>query len=165
MTERLVRSSVGRWLAGRWSGGLLVSVAAVAAVSGLIGLLDPHVPALSLLVLYILAVLAVAIGWGTALAVVAAILSVVVFAYLFVPPILGWDGELGDSVAGRCSFRRWWWEWRRGRGASARRAGCPRSSRPAAGGDPGRPAARRRGVRGRTREVGAVYAIWPDEAL
>jgi signal transduction histidine kinase len=70
--------------------GLLISVAAVAAVaavSGLITLLDPHVPALSLLVLYILVVLPVAVVGGTGLAVVASILSVVVFAYLFVPPI------------------------------------------------------------------------------
>jgi K+-sensing histidine kinase KdpD len=72
---------------GRWLSGLLVSVAAVAAVSGLITLLDPHVQALSLLVLYILVVLPVAVVGGTGLAVVASILSVVVFAYLFVPPI------------------------------------------------------------------------------
>jgi signal transduction histidine kinase len=82
MAERWVRPSVGRWLSG-----LLVSVTAVAAVSGLIALLDPHVPALSLLVLYILAVLPVAIVWGTALAAVTSVLSAVVFAYLFVPPI------------------------------------------------------------------------------
>jgi K+-sensing histidine kinase KdpD len=37
-------------------------------------------------VLYVLVVLAVAIVWGTALAVVAAVLSAAVFAYLFVPP-------------------------------------------------------------------------------
>ena len=68
--------------------GLLVSVAAVAAVSALITLLDPQVPALSLLVLYILVVLPVAVVGGTGLAVVASVLSVVVvFAYLFVPPI------------------------------------------------------------------------------
>jgi signal transduction histidine kinase len=82
MAERWVRPTVGRW-----PSGLPVSVAAVAAVSGLIALLDPHVPALSLLVLYILVVLVVAIIWGTALAAVASILSVVVFAYLFLPPI------------------------------------------------------------------------------
>ncbi len=82
MAGRWMRSSVARWLRG-----LAVSVAAVAAVSGLIALLDSRVPALSLLVLYILAVLAVAVGWGTALAVVAAILSAVCFAYLFLPPV------------------------------------------------------------------------------
>jgi signal transduction histidine kinase len=81
---------VGRWVrpsAGRWLSGLLVSVTAVAAVSGLIALVDPYVPALSLLVLYLLAVLAVAIVWGTGLAAFTSILSVVVFAYLFVSPI------------------------------------------------------------------------------
>jgi signal transduction histidine kinase len=80
----------GRWVrpsAGRWLGGLLISVTAVAAVSGLIALFDPYVPALSLLVLYLLAVLAVAIVWGTRLAAFTSILSVVVFAYLFVSPI------------------------------------------------------------------------------
>jgi signal transduction histidine kinase len=82
MAGRWVRPSVVRWL-----GGLAASVAAVAAVTGLIGLLDPHVPALSLPVLYILVVLSVAMVWGTRLAVVTSILSVVVFAYQFVPPI------------------------------------------------------------------------------
>jgi signal transduction histidine kinase len=86
MGEHSVRPTVGRWLVGRWPGGLLVGVAAVAAVSGLIGLLDPHVPALSLLVLYILAVLPIAIVWGTTLAAVTSILSALVFTYLFVPP-------------------------------------------------------------------------------
>jgi signal transduction histidine kinase len=81
MAGRWVRPSVARWLRG-----LAVSVIAVAAVSGLIALLEPHLPVLSLLVLYILAVLAVAVGWGTALAVVTAILSAVCFAYLFLPP-------------------------------------------------------------------------------
>jgi signal transduction histidine kinase len=71
----------------RWLGGLLVSVAAVAAVSGLIALLEPHVPALSLLVLYILVVLPVAVVWGTGLAAVASVLSIVFFAYLFSVPI------------------------------------------------------------------------------
>jgi signal transduction histidine kinase len=81
MAGRWVRPSVVRWLSG-----LLASVTAVAAVSGLIGLLDPHVPVLSLLVLYILAVLPVALVWGTGLAVVTSILSIAVFAYLFLPP-------------------------------------------------------------------------------
>jgi signal transduction histidine kinase len=79
----------GRWVrpsGARRLSGLLVSVAMVAAVSGLIALLEPHVPVLSLLVLYVLPVLAVAVGWGTALAAVTAILSTVVFAYLFLPP-------------------------------------------------------------------------------
>src|SRR5918995_4141568 len=82
MAGRGVRPSVVRW-----PGGLLVSVTAVATVSGLIALLDQRVPALNLLVLYILAVLAVAVGWGTGLAAVTAILSTAVFGYLFVPPL------------------------------------------------------------------------------
>jgi len=80
----------GRWVGpsvGRWLSGLLVSVTAVAAVSGLIAMLEPRVPVLGLLVLYILAVLPVAIVWGTGLAVVTSILSAVVFAYLFLPPV------------------------------------------------------------------------------
>jgi K+-sensing histidine kinase KdpD len=81
MAGRGVRPSVARWLRG-----LVVSVIAVGVVSGVIALLEPHLPVLSLLVLYILAVLAVAVGWGTALAVVTAILSAVCFAYLFLAP-------------------------------------------------------------------------------
>ena len=81
MAGRGVRPSVARWLRG-----LAVSVIAVAAISGLIALVEPHLPVLSLLVLYILAVLAVAVGWGTVLAVVTAILSAVCFAYLFLAP-------------------------------------------------------------------------------
>jgi GAF domain-containing protein len=82
MADRSVRPSVVRWLSG-----LLVSVAAVAVVSGLVALLKPHVPVQSLLVLYILAVLPVALVWGTGLAVATSILSIAVFAYLFLPPI------------------------------------------------------------------------------
>jgi K+-sensing histidine kinase KdpD len=82
MAGRWMRPSVARWLRG-----LVVSVIAVGAVSGVIALLEPHLPVSSLLVLYILAVLAVAVGWGTVLAVVTAILSAVCFAYLFLPPV------------------------------------------------------------------------------
>ncbi len=99
MGEHSVRPTVGRWL-GSWPGGLLVTVAAVAAASALIGLLDPQVPALSLLVLYIPVVLAAAIVWGTRLAVAASILSVVVFAYLFVPPVHAIEvADVGDLAA------------------------------------------------------------------
>jgi signal transduction histidine kinase len=82
MARRLREAVMARWLSG-----LLVSVTMVAVVSGLIALLDPHVPALSLLVLYILVVLAVAMVWGTGLAVVASVLSIVFFAYLFTAPV------------------------------------------------------------------------------
>jgi signal transduction histidine kinase len=88
----------GRWArpsAVRWLGGLLVSVISVGAVSGVIALLDQRVPALNLLVLYILAVLAVAVGWGTGLAVVTAILSTAVFGFLFVSPVH--SVHVGDS--------------------------------------------------------------------
>jgi signal transduction histidine kinase len=77
----------GRWMRSSVARGLVVSLIAVAAVSGLVALLEPHVPVLSLLVLYVLPVLAVAVGWGTVLAVVTAILSAVCFAYLFLPPV------------------------------------------------------------------------------
>ena len=69
----------------RWSSGLLASVAMVAAVTGVIVLLERHVPVLSLLVLYLLAVLPIALFWGSRLAAVTAVLSVVAFA-LFLPP-------------------------------------------------------------------------------
>ncbi|MGZ4619814.1 MAG: sensor histidine kinase [Frankiaceae bacterium] len=68
----------------RWLGGLLASVLMVAAVSGLIAILDPRIPALHLLVLYMLVILPVAIVWGRALTAVAAVLSIVVYAYLFI---------------------------------------------------------------------------------
>jgi K+-sensing histidine kinase KdpD len=67
----------------RWLSGLLTTVVLVAAVSGLLGLLAP---VLSLSVLYLLAVVPVAIIWGVRQAVVAALLSTTVFAFLFVPP-------------------------------------------------------------------------------
>jgi signal transduction histidine kinase len=73
-------------MTGRWLAGLLASAALVAAVSSLVALAETSIPPLYLLVLYVLVVLAVAIVWGTALAVVAAVLSAAVFAYLFVPP-------------------------------------------------------------------------------
>jgi signal transduction histidine kinase len=70
----------------RWWGGLSIGVAMVAAVTGLIALLKPHIPPVYLLVLYLLAVLPVAVMWGTGLAVVTAVLSIAVYAYVFVPP-------------------------------------------------------------------------------
>jgi GAF domain-containing protein len=82
MADRSVRAAGVRWLSG-----LLVGVAAVVVVSGLVALLKPQVPVLSLLVLYILAVVAVAVVWGTGVAVVTAVLSTAVFAYLFLPPL------------------------------------------------------------------------------
>jgi signal transduction histidine kinase len=68
----------------RWLCGLLASVLMVAAVSGLIAILNPRIPALHLLVLYMLVILPVAIVWGTALTAVTAVLSIVVYAFLFI---------------------------------------------------------------------------------
>jgi signal transduction histidine kinase len=82
MAGRLMRP-----LVGRWARGLLVSVALIAVITGVIALLEPQVPALSVRVLYLLAVLPVAIVFGTALAAVTAVLSIVVYSYLFLPPV------------------------------------------------------------------------------
>src|SRR5258708_573041 len=79
--QHQVRSTIlSKWV------GPLVAALAVAAVSGVIALLTPHVPAPYLLVLYVLVVMVVAVVWGTGMAVFAAVLSVVLFNYLFVPP-------------------------------------------------------------------------------
>jgi len=72
--------------ATRWAGGLAVTALLTAAVSGVIALIEPSLPASRLMVLYMLVILPVAIGWGTGLAVVAALLSTSAFAYLFVAP-------------------------------------------------------------------------------
>jgi len=74
----------------RWLSGSLASVVLVAAVSGLLGLLDSRVPALYLLTLYVLVVMSVAIWWGSAVAASAAVLSVAVYAYLFLSPVGSW---------------------------------------------------------------------------
>ena len=66
--------------------GVLASAAAVAAVSGVVELLEPRVPVLSLGALYVLAVLPVAIVWGTALATVVSVASMLAFNWLFLPP-------------------------------------------------------------------------------
>ena len=66
--------------------GLLASAAAVAAVSGIVYVLKPHVPVLSLGALYVLAVLPVAIVWGTALAAVVSVASMLAFNWFFLPP-------------------------------------------------------------------------------
>ena len=70
----------------RWWRGLLTSVALVAVISGIVALVEPHVPALSLLVLYLFAVLPVAIAWGARLGALTSLISVVVFAFLFLRP-------------------------------------------------------------------------------
>jgi K+-sensing histidine kinase KdpD len=67
----------------RWLSGLLASVLMIAVASGLLVVLKPWV--LPLPVVYILAVVPVAIVWGTGLAALTAVLSAVVYDYLFIP--------------------------------------------------------------------------------
>jgi two-component system, OmpR family, sensor histidine kinase KdpD len=69
-------------LAG-WAAGIVLIVGATGAA----GLLKPHIALLSLGVLYLLAVLPVAVVWGLMPAVGSAVLSVLVFDFLFVPPV------------------------------------------------------------------------------
>jgi signal transduction histidine kinase len=79
----------------RWLSGVLVGAAAVTVVTGVVSLLEPHLPVLSLLVLYLLAVLPVAVRWGAGPAALVAVLSTLVFGYLFLPPRQRWF--LADS--------------------------------------------------------------------
>jgi len=55
-------------------------------VSAVVAVLKPHVPVLSLGALYVLAVLPVAILWGTALAAVVSVASMLAFNWFFLPP-------------------------------------------------------------------------------
>jgi two-component system sensor histidine kinase KdpD len=66
---------------------LVGPVAAVGAATLLVYLLKPVAPVLSLGVVYTLAVLATAVLWGLAPAVVVSVASMVVFNYLFLPPV------------------------------------------------------------------------------
>jgi two-component system, OmpR family, sensor histidine kinase KdpD len=66
--------------------GILSSAGAVVVVSAVVALLKPHVPVLSLGALYVLAVLPVAILWGTVLATVVSIASMLAFNWFFLPP-------------------------------------------------------------------------------
>jgi len=66
--------------------GVLASTGAVAIVSALVALLEPHVPVLSLGVLYVFAVLPVAVLWGTPLALLTSVASMLAFNWLFLPP-------------------------------------------------------------------------------
>ncbi len=65
---------------------MLASAGLVVLVSAVVALLKPHVPVLSLGALYVLAVLAVAILWGTALAAIVSVASMLVFNWFFLPP-------------------------------------------------------------------------------
>jgi two-component system sensor histidine kinase KdpD len=66
--------------------GVLASAGAVVLVSAVVALLKPHVPVLSLGALYVLAVLPVAIFWGTILATVVSVASMLAFNWFFLPP-------------------------------------------------------------------------------
>jgi two-component system sensor histidine kinase KdpD len=66
--------------------GALASAGAVVVVSAVVALLKPHVPVLSLGALYVLAVLPVAILWGTVLATVVSVASMLAFNWFFLPP-------------------------------------------------------------------------------
>jgi two-component system sensor histidine kinase KdpD len=67
--------------------GLAAGVAAVAAATGLIYLLRSHVPAQSLSVLYVLAILPIAVIWGRIHAALVAVASMLLFNFLFLPPV------------------------------------------------------------------------------
>jgi K+-sensing histidine kinase KdpD len=80
--------------------GLFASVALVAAVTVLLALFTPYISPHSLLILYLLVVLPVAVVWGTGLAVVASVLSVAAYAYLFVSPLHSFKvADVQDVVA------------------------------------------------------------------
>ncbi len=68
--------------------GAFASAAAVGSVTGLVYLLRPFVPVFGLGELYVLAVLPIAVLWGRMHAVAVAIVSMLVFNYLFLPPVL-----------------------------------------------------------------------------
>lgn len=94
-----MRSPVARSL---W--GLLAGTAMVATVTGVIALFDPHVPAQRLLMVYLLVVMPVAIVWGVRLAAVIAVLSAVVYRYLFVQPVHSFRVDDSDSLAALAVF-------------------------------------------------------------
>jgi two-component system, OmpR family, sensor histidine kinase KdpD len=66
--------------------GIPAAAGAVVVVSCVIALLEPHVPVLSLGVLYVFAVLPVAVLWGTPLALVVSVASMLTFNWFFLPP-------------------------------------------------------------------------------
>ncbi len=66
--------------------GALVGAGSVTLVSLAVAALKPHLPVLSLGVLYVFAVLAVAVRWGTLLAAITSVASMLVFNWFFLPP-------------------------------------------------------------------------------
>ncbi|GAA0911725.1 GAF domain-containing protein [Virgisporangium aurantiacum] len=86
--------------AARWLSGLVAGVAMGGGVTVVIAVLQPELPSLSLLVLYMLAVLPVAVRWGAGPAAVVAVLSTVVFGFVFLPPRnVWWVAERRNIVA------------------------------------------------------------------
>jgi signal transduction histidine kinase len=70
----------------RWLHAALASVVLVGAITAVIALLEPRVPALGLGVLYLLAVVPIALVYGSAVAGVVSMASMVAFSYFFLPP-------------------------------------------------------------------------------
>jgi len=66
---------------------LFLSLLSVAVVTGAVFALRPVAPVLSLGVLYVFAVLPVAVLWGLVYALPVSLLSMVVFNFLFLPPL------------------------------------------------------------------------------
>ena len=67
--------------------GVAASIAAVALVTIVIAVLKGVVPVLSLGALYVFAVLPIAIGWGLRFSVGVSIASMLIFNFLFLPPV------------------------------------------------------------------------------
>jgi two-component system, OmpR family, sensor histidine kinase KdpD len=67
--------------------GVVFGVASVAIVTGAVYALRPVAPVLSLGVLYLLAVLTVAVVWGVVYALAVSVASLLVFNFLFLPPL------------------------------------------------------------------------------
>jgi K+-sensing histidine kinase KdpD len=77
-------------IAGKWDRrvlGIAFSLGAVALVTGVVYALNPIAPVVSLGVLYVLAVVAVAVVCGLAYAIPVSIASMLVFNFLFLPPL------------------------------------------------------------------------------
>jgi two-component system sensor histidine kinase KdpD len=87
--NRLVRGARARFARSfrHEAAGVAAGIAAVGAVTGLVYLLRPYTPELSLGILYVLAVLPVAVVWGRAHAAGVAVASMLIFNFLFLPPI------------------------------------------------------------------------------
>jgi two-component system sensor histidine kinase KdpD len=71
----------------RLAAGLVAGAALIAVVSGVIYVLRDHVPVLGLAVVYLLAVIPVAVAWGLVAGIVVAVASMLVFDFLFLPPV------------------------------------------------------------------------------